>query len=102
MELSRLVRSITRADARYFLENGFISQRLYDAVQRWLEGRDDRHTRAVVAGWLESDARYFRELARALLKHHWYIFPIMLVLVTVVPGRLQKYADRLREERGAK
>lgn len=102
MRLSELVTAIVRADACYFLENGFIRQSLYHAVQRWLEGGDDKHVRAVVAGWLDSDARYFRRLACALLRHHWYIFPVMLVLVTVVPKRLQKYADYLREEGSVK
>lgn len=97
LRVSKLVDDIIRADANYFNGEGFILISERDRVYNWLEGGDDMEIQLKVAGWLESDAKYFRELAQALVNYHWFILPFMSVFTSVVPGRLQKYADKLRE-----
>jgi len=97
MRVSGLVDKIIRADASYFLRNGFISSDEYERVLQWLEGNQDSEIQLKVAEWLESDAQYFMDLAQALVNYHWFILPFMSVFTSVVPKRLKKYADELRK-----
>jgi len=99
LHLSPLIRDIIRADATYFVENGFISSRLHKLVLQWLEGRvDSSEVCRNVAKWLESDAQYFNSLATSLCQHHWYIYPLMWIMMRVVPKRLKAWASQIRRE----
>ncbi len=97
MKLSSLVYDIVVSDADYFAKNGFIMPDERDRVVKWLNGHQDDEIQLKVADWLESDGQYFDDLASALCRFHWFIWPFMLVLVKVVPKRLKKYAKELRD-----
>jgi len=92
-----LIARVIEADASYFLRNDFITGETWERVMSWLEGNEDDEIQLEIAGWLESDAEYFRKLARALIRHHWYIAPLMAVMVHFVSRRLSRYARRLRD-----
>jgi len=94
-DLSPLVVDIVKADARYFLNNRFICPHFYDSVMLWLGGKDNKEAVDAVAHWLESDADYFDYLAKSLCRHHWYIYPLMWIMMKVVPKRLRTYARKL-------
>ena len=98
MKLTGLVAKVVRADARYFVSNGFITTEVYQSVIDWLETGQDCTAQLTAAKWLESDAEYFRELAWALIVHHWYMAPLMAAMVYFVPKALQKRVKRLRTE----
>lgn len=98
MKLTGLVAKVVKADAKYFLNNDFIPTATYQSVMDWLETGEDCAAQLTAAKWLESDAQYFRELAWALIIHHWYVAPLMAAMVYFVPRALQKRADRLRQE----
>lgn len=95
--LSNLIREIIKADASYFLENNFISEVKHQAVIEWLGGTNDSNTQLLIAGWLESDSKYFIQLRPALSRRHWYIFPLMWIFVSLMAKRLIKSAKELRK-----
>jgi len=99
VHLSPLVRDIIRADANYFHRNGFIGPRFYETVLLWLEGKKaNKVVTNDIADWLDSDAKYFDELSSSLCRHHWYIYPLMWIMMKVVPRRLRAYASKIRKE----
>jgi len=98
VKLTGLVAEVVKADADYFLSNGFIPRSKYISVMDWLDTGNDCEAQRTAAKWLESDAQYFRELAGALIRHHWYMAPLMAAMVYFVPKALQKRADKLRSE----
>jgi len=97
-DLSPLVKDIVASDAMYFVKNRFISRHLFKRMLSWLNGNDDRVAPSKAAEWLESDAEYFEHLADSLCRHHWYIYPLMWVMMKVVPARLRHYANKLKED----
>ena len=98
MKLTGLVAKVVKADAKYFLDNGFISRVKHQSVIDWLATGNDCDAQRTAAKWLESDAEYFRELAWALIRHHWYVAPLMAAMVYFVPKALKKRADKLLAE----
>jgi len=96
MRVSKLVDDIILADANHFTKDGFITADKYNRVKEWLEGDEDREIQLEIANWLEADAQYFDELAQALVSFHWFIYPFIAVFLQVVPKRLRKYAEELR------
>lgn len=96
IKLSKLVKEIILADAEYFSKNHFVPEGVLSKVKKWLGDQQDKETQLMIADWLDSDAVYFKRLATALCNHHWYIYPIMRVMMWIVPKRLRKYAEELR------
>lgn len=94
---SGLILAVIKADINYFRHQRFISSGEYERVLQWLQGCPDHEIQEKVAGWLESDAQYFRDLGPPIYRHHWYIFPIVWVAVTAMSHALSKYARKLRE-----
>ena len=98
MKLTGLVAKVVAADAKYFRNNHFISSETYQSVIDWLDTGNDCKAQLTAAKWLESDAEYFRELAWALIAHHWYMAPLMAAMVYFVPKALMKRVRKLRSE----
>ncbi len=98
MKLTGLVAKVVAADAEYFRNNDFITWELYQSVIDWLETGNTCDAQSTAAEWLESDAEYFKELARALIYHHWYMAPLMAAMVFFVPRALHKISLKLRSE----
>ena len=98
MKISTLVHDIILADADYFAKNGFTTPEECDRVKEWLHGKKDAEIQLRVADWLESDGEYLGKLGAALRRHHWFIWPLMWVMMKVVPRRLRKYAEELRKQ----
>lgn len=96
IKLSKLVKEIILADAEYFSKNHFILDDIPLRVRNWIGDQQDKEIQLMVADWLDSDANYFKRLAKALCKHHWYIYPFMWVMIKITPNRLRKYAKELR------
>lgn len=95
-QLSVLAKDVVEADANYFRHQGFISDEDYRRVTKWLSGQNDHEIQQKIAGWLDSDAQYFRDLAPSLYRHHWYISPIIRLAVTGMSSSLSNYAKKLR------
>lgn len=96
MKLTGLVAKVVRADADYFLNNSFIPISVYQDVLSWLDSGAECPAQLTAGDWLESDADYFKKLAWALIKHHWYVAPLMAVMVFFVSRTLRKWAGKLR------
>lgn len=98
--VSGLILAVIKADVNYFRHQRFVSSDEYERVLWWLQVCPDHEIQEKVAGWLESDAQYFRDLGPPLYRHHWYIFPIVWLAVTAMSHALSKYSRKLREYRG--
>ncbi len=98
MRTSKLVDEIIKADANYFAGEDFITYEAYRRIRYWLNSGGDNEAQLKAASWLRSDAEYFKELAKALCRHHWYIYPLMALMMWIVPRRLRKYANELESK----
>ncbi|OGN92335.1 MAG: hypothetical protein A2Z75_04480 [Chloroflexi bacterium RBG_13_50_10] len=98
VKLTGLVAKVVKADAEYFYKNDFIPAQKYHSVLSWLDTGDDCEAQLTAATWLESDAQYFKELAWALVVHHWYMAPLMMAMVYFVPKALLKRVAKLRND----
>ncbi|MDP1891501.1 MAG: hypothetical protein Q8K55_11475 [Gemmatimonadaceae bacterium] len=77
MRLSNLEDAWIRADAQYFLDEGFISQDIYQRVLKWLEGEEDSESQAIVASWMEKDAEWMKSVESGAMARFWYFAPVI-------------------------
>ena len=104
MRLSNLEDVWIRADAQYFLDEGFISQDIYQRVLTWLDGKEDADTQAIVASWMEKDAEWIASIETKAMAYFWYVAPVIklesLLMQRMLLSRAKELKGATAEERG--
>ena len=94
MRLPKLENAVGKANARYFYTQGFISLDIYNRVVRWFDGQEDEEAQRIVTRWMKSDAAWLDEVAPTIVKHFWYVAPVVRRML----GRIREMLlSRIRE-----
>jgi len=96
IHLSNLEDAIIRADAQYFLDEGFINDDVYQRVLNWLEGKEDADAQAIVASWIEKDAEWMKSTESSFMAHFWYFAPMIKLGSGAMRNILMSRAKQLK------
>lgn len=84
--LSEFEDIVMKADARYFLIQGYISNDTYDRVFSWLDGKEDKEAQRIVTDWMKRDISWLDEILPTVAKHFGLVAPV----VYTVAGRVRE------------
>jgi hypothetical protein len=94
--LTKLEYTWIRADAKYFKDEGFISDDTYQRVLNWLEGKEDNGVHSLVASWLERDAEWMKSVEPSAMAFFWYFSPAIKLGSGAMRNILLSRAKQLR------
>ncbi|GAJ22118.1 unnamed protein product, partial [marine sediment metagenome] len=79
MRLTKFEETVTRANAKYFYAEKFITKKQYYSVMKWLEGKDDKEGEALATKWMKANFMYAKEIGLVTMKRFWFIAPIVFM-----------------------
>lgn len=93
--MTEFVRTVIKADAKYFIEHYFISEDQYNRVINWDDGVYDPEIQSLIADWLESDIRYIDEVKNSIEKQLWFVAPVIETASTVMKNQLREQVAKM-------
>jgi hypothetical protein len=87
--------AILRADARWFLDSGFINEDTYRRVLAWLEGTEDSEAQQIATSWMELDAQWVKRFEPAGMAFFWYVAPVVKLESYLIRKTLRRQIKRL-------
>jgi len=98
MKLTGVQRTIIKANAEYFCEQGFEPPEVLQRVENWLGGADDPAIAIKIAGWLESDIKWIAKVRVTASQCYWFVVPALRYITNHISSQLARLAKVLREE----
>ena len=93
----RLMSIIVKANARYFVKQGWEQPELLDKLDRWLGDKQDTRLSKKIESWFLCDARWTKEVSPGMLRYFWYIAPVILFVSWYMHRLLLKWAKEVGE-----
>jgi hypothetical protein len=94
--LPRFEDAIVRSDARWFRDQAFINDDIYQRVLAWLEGTEDKDIQEMVAAWMALDADWVYRVEPAAMSYFWYVAPAVKLQTYLIRKMLLGRVKRLR------
>lgn len=88
--IPKLVRTIIRADSRYFYNMGWETKKTLERVEKWLNGSSDPEIQAEIVSWMKADLSWIDEIKRDTNRQFWYLLPIVWFVGHYIVALIEK------------
>ncbi len=95
MKLTKFEETVTKANAKYFFDQGFMTKKQYNSVKSWLKGKDDEEAQALAVSWMKADAVWAEEILPVAMRRFWYVAPVVFLGLYLIKRRLLKRVKEL-------
>ena len=91
--------TIVTANARYFVKQGWEQPELLEKVDHWLSNGKDTQVSHKIESWFQNDAQWTKEISPVMVRHFWYVAPVVLFLTSYMRRILLKWAKEIANGR---
>jgi hypothetical protein len=93
----RFMSTIVKANARYFVKQGWEKPEFLEKIDRWLIDRKDKQLSKKIEAWFRSDAQWTKEISPAMIRHFWYVAPVVWFLTMYMRKLLLIWAKEVED-----
>ena len=90
---------LMQADVRFLIAQGYEPLEYEDEVNQWLTGADDPLVHRRIVEMMEADVRWAIEVRQAWLRHFWYIYPFIALMIWAIIRYYRYWIGRLEEQK---